>query len=456
MLFKKFIQFVIPSILSMWIFALYTMVDGLFVSHGVGEYALAAVNLSMPYTIFIFSIGLMLATGTSTLISIFLGEGHSERAHNTFNQNLAVIVVMGILISLATFFNLERIAYFLGASPETIEYVKGYMGWISAFAVFFIVSYNMEILVKTDGSPRVQTVGVLSCALVNIVLDYLFVIRFHMGVEGAAIATGIAQVTSTCIFLLYFKFKAKRLTFRKFRPDFSVYKRIIPLGLSDSLTEMSGGLVIFLFNHMIVSVIGSKGLVSYTVISYINTLALNSMAGISQGIQPLVSFHHGAKQKELCHKLLKYAMTFAMISGTFFFVLAEFAPQLPVYLFLGRENESLFSYSVLAMRLYGISFAFVGINVVTAGFFTAIERPAFSVVISSARSFILLSASLVVMTALLGEYGIWLSTCVSEGLCLILSLCFLYHYARQNKKVAEKLKPPFIQGSPKCLAGKPE
>lgn len=433
MLLKKFFRFIIPSIISMWIFALYTMVDGIFVAHGVGEYALAAVNLSMPYTIFIFSVGLMLATGTSTIISIFLGEGREEEAHNTFNQNLAVLVVVGLALSVLTWLNLERIAYFLGATAETIDYVKGYLGWISVFAVFFIVSYNMEILVKVDGFPQIQMIGTLCCALTNVGLDYLFVMRFHMGVEGAAIATGIAQVISTSIFIIYFKFRARRLTFGKFHLNLSIYKRIIPLGMSDSLTEFSGGLVIFLFNHMILSVIGSKGLVSYTVISYINTLALNSMAGISQGAQPLISFDYGAGHRENYHKLLKYGMAAAAVSGVFFFSLAEFFPHLPVFLFLGSGDRGLFDYTVLAMRLYGISFALVGFNVVAAGFFNAIERPVFSIILSSARSFIVLSACLVVMAALLGEYGIWLSTCASEALCLLITVFFFYRYRRSVK-----------------------
>lgn len=441
MVLKKFIKFVIPSILSMWIFALYTMVDGIFVSYGVGEYALAAVNLSMPFTIFIFSVGLLMATGASTLIAIFLGEGKSDRAHHVFNQNLVVLVVLGILISVVTYYNLESIALFLGAGPETLSYVKGYMGWISILAVFFIVSYNMEILVKTDGSPHIQMMGVFLCAISNIVLDYLFVIRLHMGVEGAAIATGIAQVASTCIFIFYFKFKGKHLTFRKFRFDLSIYKRIIPLGLSDSITELSAGLVIFLFNRIILSVIGNDGLISYTVISYVNTLALNSMAGIAQGIQPLVSYYYGSGKQSYCHKLLKYGLIASLLSGAFFLMLAEVFPQLPVALFLSRSDEALRIRSIDAMRYYGLSFAIVGINVVAAGYFTAIERPIYSLTISSARSFLLLSASLVVMSFLFGEHGIWLSTCVSEFFSLMITLFLFKRYRSEHTSSAFSFEP---------------
>lgn len=435
MLLKKFFRFMVPSILSMWIFALYSMVDGIFVSRGVGEYALAAVNLSMPFTIFMFSVGLLLATGSSTLINIFLGEGKPEKASNTFNQNLVILIVIGVLITIVTRLNLDRLAVFLGAGPETIEYVKGYVGWISVFSVFFVVSYNMEIIVKTDGAPHLQMIGVFSCAMVNVVLDYLFVIRLNLGVEGAAIATGIAQVVSTCIFICYFLFRGKKLGFRRFHFDFGVYRRIIPLGLSDSITELSGGLVIFLFNRMILKVIGSEGLVSYTVISYVNTLALNSMAGIAQGNQPLISFQHGAGKREVCHCFLRYGLCAAAVSGVFFLALSELAPQLPVWLFLGHRDGALIAESVRALRLYGIAFSIVGFNVVSAGFFTAVDRPAYSFTISLARSFVLLVVCLVSMTALFGEVGIWLSPFVCEALCLFISGYFFLRYRRSLVKL---------------------
>lgn len=435
MLLKKFFRFVIPSIISMWIFALYTMFDGIFVAHGIGEYALAAVNISMPYTILIFSIGLLMAMGTSTMINIYLGEGKTEEAQNTFNQNLFILLIVGVGITVFTLFNLESIAYFLGATAETIEYVKKYLGCISIFAVFFIISYNLEIFVKSDGCPQLQMLGVFFCAVGNVAMDYVFVLKLHKGVEWAALSTGLAQVLSTALFFIYFKFKGKKLTFKKFRFNLAIYKRIIPLGISDSLTELSGGLVIFLFNQVILATIGNRGIVSYTVISYVNTLALNSMAGISQGIQPLVSFHYGAGERKLCHKLLKYAMIGAAVSGVFFVSMALFAPQLPVSMFLNKENMDFFSYSVMAMRLYGLSFAFVGINVVAAGYFTAIEKPIYSIIISAARSFVVLSLCLISMTALFGEYGIWLSTGVSEGVCLVISLFFFLRYRKERKSV---------------------
>ena len=203
-LVSKFFKFTIPSIVSMWIFSLYTMVDGIFVAHGVGSHALGAVNLSMPFVSLIFTIGILLATGTSTVLSLALGQGDEDRARNYFNQNLAVVIVLSLALTAAVLLNLDRVAIFLGATGDLLPLVKEYVAIIACFSVFFTVSYNLEVQVKADGAPHVSTIGVLSCAIMNVVLDYVFVMHFHWGVWGAALATGLAQVTSTVVFVIYF------------------------------------------------------------------------------------------------------------------------------------------------------------------------------------------------------------------------------------------------------------
>ena len=158
-LVHRFFKFAVPSIVSMWIFSLYTMVDGMFVAWGVGEHALAAVNLSMPFTSLVFTLGILLATGTSTVLSIALGQGDLERARKYFNQNLWVTGGASVLLGIAVLLNLERVALFLGATPATLNYVKEYVGAIACFAACFTISYNLEVQVKANGAPQVSTIG---------------------------------------------------------------------------------------------------------------------------------------------------------------------------------------------------------------------------------------------------------------------------------------------------------
>lgn len=424
MLLKKFFKFVLPSIVSMWIFALYTMVDGMFVAWGVGESALASVNLSMPYVIMIFTIGLLMATGTSTLISISLGKKEEEQASRLFTMNLAVLTVLSLAVTAVSLIFLEPIALFLGASPDNLTYVKEYVGTISVFAVFFILSYNMEALVKTDGTPMVSAIGVTACGLTNVILDYVFVMKFHWGVFGAAFATGLAQVASTVIFFIYFAKFRKILRFRKFKLDFRVYKRIIPLGMANGFTELSGGLVVFMFNQVILAVIGEAGIVSYTVISYINTLVLNTMSGIAQGVQPIISYHYGASEVSSCRKLLKYAMILTLSVSAVYCLMLELCPHLFVGIFLPKEEAELFAYTERALQLYSLSFLFLGFNVVSAGYFTAVEKPVFSFLISAGRGLAFLAGALGILVAALGEIGIWLSPLASETVCAVMTAVF--------------------------------
>ena len=428
-LLKRFFRFVIPSIVSMWIFSLYTIVDGLFVAHGVGDHALAAVNLSMPFTSLVFTLGILLATGTSTVIAISLGQKDLERARNYFNQNLVVTALVSLLLGGLVLLNLERIALLLGATPSTLLYVKEYVGTIAVFAPFFTISYNLEVQVKANGAPHISSIGVTSCGLMNVLLDYIFVMHFHWGVWGAALATGLSQVTSTTVFVLYFLKHKERLRFSRFKPELRVYRRILPLGVSDGLGELSNGLVIFLFNQVILSVLGEDAIVTYTIISYVNTLVLMTMIGTAQGLQPLASFHKGAGEIHICHRLLRYALLLTTALSLVCFLGVELGAPGIVNLFL-EEGSPLIAGSIHALRLYAVGFAILGFNVVLAAFFTAMERPSYAFPISIGRSLVLMAASLFTMAALFGGDGIWLSSTVSEGLCLLLSLFFLFRYRK--------------------------
>ncbi len=436
-LVHRFFKFAVPSIVSMWIFSLYTMVDGMFVARGVGEHALAAVNLSMPFTSLVFTLGILLATGTSTVLSIALGQGDLERARNYFNQNLWVTGGASVLLGIAVLLNLERVALFLGATPATLDYVKEYVGAIACFAACFTISYNLEVQVKANGAPQESTIGVLSCALMNVGLDALFVLVFRWGVWGAALATGLAQATSVAVFFLYFLTHRERLRLGRFRPDLRIYRRILPLGLSDGLSECSNGIIIFLFNQTILRVIGEDAVVSYTIISYVNTLVLMTMIGAAQGIQPLVSFHLGAGERPVCHTFLRYGLTLvALCSGVSFAAVWLGAPAV-VGLFLPGEG-ALFAYSVSALRRYAPVFLVMGFNVLLAGFFTAVERPIASFTISFSRGLVLLAGCLALLSSRFGEAGIWISPLVCEVLCLGLTAGFSLHYVRSLRRIPEQ------------------
>ena len=292
-LLAQFLRFSSATVASLMVFSLYSIVDGLFVAKGVGDYAMAAVNLSVPFTNVMFSIAVTFAVGTSTILSIYLGQGNREHANRLFSQNLVLLAIIGLTITALVLVFLEPFALLLGAEEETLGYTMSYLRGLAPFAICFIVSYNLEILVKTDGRPMLAILTVCIGCLTNCVLDYVAIFVLNWGAWGAAFATGLSQLLTCIIYVTHFFGKHTTFHLVRFRPEGSIYRRLIPIGLADGVTELCNGVMIFLFNHVILRCIGTDGLVSYTIIAYTNTLVVNIMLGVSQGSQPLVSFQYG-------------------------------------------------------------------------------------------------------------------------------------------------------------------
>lgn len=431
---RQFFRFTIPTILSMVAFSLYTLVDGIFVAKGVGETALAAVNLSSPYNSFMFAVGLLLAVGMSTTIAIRLGNGKHQEASSLFTRNLVTAMAVSVVITVLTLCNLRSVAGFLGAEGDTLGYVMEYVGGVSPFAICFICSYNMEILVKTDGTPILSTIGVSLAGVTNLALDWLFVMVFHWGVRGAAIATGLAQVVSMVLYLFYFAKRSKQLHFVKIslKPSkFAIYRKTLPLGVADSITEMSNGVVLFAFNQTILRLIGESGVVSYTVIGYVNTLVLMVMSGIAQGIQPISSFYYGRQDRKSYETILKMALAMALAFSVGSFLVCQVFGNGIVGLFIKRDSL-LFESSVLALRKYAWAFVLMGFNVVLAAFFTSIERPACSFPISVGRGLIFPVAALAVVPAVAGAERLWYAGAVSEVAAAVIAVLFFTGYLRKR------------------------
>lgn len=425
---KGFWRFIWPSVAAQWIFALYTMVDGMFVARGVSEVALSAVNIASPFVNFLFSVSILFAVGTSTIVAICLGKGEKQKADEVYTQGMAALLVISGIIMAGIFVNLERTALFLGATEVTMEYVKHYILSILPFAWCFIISYSFEILVKTDGYPQFATAAVTAGAVMNCILDYLFVMVFGWGVAGAGAATGLSQCALVFLYMSHFLSPKATIRFRKFRWDPSQLVRGVKIGLPSCLTEFSAGIAVFLFNHTILKYLGNDGIISYTVIGYVNTIVVMSIAGIAQGAQPMISFYYGKGERDKYRTLLRYGLTASIGLGIVAFAASLVGADLLVSIFISRELAELRDYTVEVFRVFSLSFLVMGINVQMGGFFTAVERPGPALVISVGRGFVTLALALKICGVLFGGPGIWWAPALSELLCLCLTLAFSYRY----------------------------
>lgn len=439
-LLKHFFHFSAATVASLMVFSLYSIVDGLFVARGVGEYAMTAVNLSVPFVNLLFSIAVIFAVGTSTIIAYLLGQKNAQSANKLFSQNLATLVVIGVTISVLVLAFTEPLARLLGAEEVTLEYTIYYLQGLAPFAVCFMISYNLEVLVKTDGRPRLALVTVCVGCVTNCVLDYLAIFHWGLGIWGAAAATGLSQLLTCIIYLTHFL--GKHTTFHpvRFRMDWKIYRRLLPIGISDGLTELCNGLMIFLFNHTILRCIGTDGLVAYTIIAYANTLVINITMGVSQGSQPLISFQNGRGDGTAIGNLLRYGLrTMCGIAAVCFTVLFLAAPKL-VAVYLPEAGAEMLTFATDAFRRYSLCYLPVGFNIYIAGFLTAMERPLPAVSISTGRGLILQGSILLLLAAVLGGSSIWFAPVISEVLCLGLSVFFLLRLRRTH--------PVFSKGKP--------
>jgi len=418
-LWKKLMHYLIPSVAAQWVFALYTMVDGMFVARGVSEVAMAAINISMPFISLIFSLTLIIAVGSSTIISIHFGRKETDAANRTYTQNLLSALVLSLVIVLLVLLGLDSIAVCLGADQTTLVYVKTYLGTIACFTPFFMLGYYFEILIKADGRPRLATLIVTTGSVANCILDYVFIFVIPWGIFGAAFATGLSQAIACGLYLVYFLGPHAKLRLRKFRFSPRLLWRTCKLGVPSGVTELSSGLMIFLFNHAILRWIGTDAVVSYTIVAYVNTIIVMSMTGIAQGMQPLISYYYGRNERETGRLLLKYAQAAAGVLTLAISVPTWLGANGIVSLFISADMPDLRAYSVEVFRVFGLSFLLVGVNVVFSGYFTAVECSQYALVISLSRGFVLIAGSLWVLSSLFGGSGIWWAPACSEALTLM-------------------------------------
>ena len=461
---SRFIQYVLPSVAAMWVYTIYTMADGIFVARGVGEQALAAVNLCMPMINGAFSMGILFAVGASTRASICKGRGDTQESNRVFTIGAVTVAAIGLLTALTATLLLPQLARLLGADAETLPYVKGYLGIIVLFLPFYMTSYYLEVLAKADGFPKLAIKTSIAGALTNIVLDAIFVLLFHWGIESAAVATGLSQAMTFSIYLRHFLARTPLrkaavsaangtaadatlstpaaanpgFTFVRVRWQPQAVVRFAKLGLADCVTELSIGLCIFVFNRTLLAVSGSEGVVIYTVISYFGQLVLMTMMGINQGSQPLISYYYGRGKSDFCSYIFRLALCCAGVCAIVAFVIGFFCPAPIVNIYIDHGvNPELYARGIRAFRLYAPAFLPLGIVIPMMGYFTSLELPKQAMSISLGRGMLFAICALLLLAFLFGEPGIWISAVVSETCTLILAL-LLYRHDRKSGRFAQE------------------
>ena len=431
---KRFLKYIIPSILSMWVYALYTMVDGFFVSNFCGEVEFSAINISMPIVTSFFALGILFSIGTQALVGFNLGQKNIKTANEVFTTGIVSILFVGILYTILISIFLRDVIGFLGSTSETHEYVYEYLRTVVPFGVFFMTTYQLEVLVKVDGFPIISAVSVLVAALTNLLLDYVFIAQFDWGLRGAALGTGIAQVVSTALMTAHFLKRRGNIAFSK-SINFKNLKKTLPLGGGDALAEIAIGYTVLLFNTTLQKYMGKEGVIIYTVISYVSIFATVTMTGIAQGLAPLFSYESGRNDMGKIKQLIKLGFLSVVSIGTvFIFVLQLFSSEI-VGFFL-NENSELFNSATAAIKKYSSAYIFIGINVLMVTLFASLRKGKCAILISLLRTPIFITIVMKIYELAFQDDKIWFVPAVSEILTCIISIYLLNRIVFKNKKMA--------------------
>ena len=419
----------------MIIFSLYSMVDGFFVSKYVGVEALSAVNLSTPFINIVFALGIIAAVGSQTMCGVFIGRKNYMKANKIFSFNIKTVTIFSIILTVLFYFNMDTIARLLGATEELGPLVIEYLGHIVYFVPFLMISYNFEVMVKVDGFPRLAVATVITCGLSNVILDYVFVGLMGHGLAGAAVATGFSQVISTVVYLIHFTVGKSNLEFVEVKFSFDTLKSIFSLGVGDFVSEVGIAMIVLFYNIFIIKFLGEKSIATFSVISYVNNLALTCFAGITQGTQPLLSYYYGKKDYDSLKKLFRLATAAIFVTGVVFLAASQLFPERIFRIFLDVDKETL-SYSVESLRKFSISFMITGFNVLIAAVCVSFLKPKYSVTINILRSFVTIYLALFVLT-MVEPRLIWFASALSEAVTLIFAYIFYRKLSRENQEKYE-------------------
>lgn len=429
--YGRLLRFTMPSIVMMVFTSIYGVVDGIFVSNFAGKTAFAAVNLIMPYLMIFGTLGFMIGTGGTALISMTLGMGDQKKANGLFSMLTYVCLLGGVVLTAVAIGLLRPAAIALGAEGEMLEHCVLYSKIVLLALPAYVAQFAFQSFCVAAEKPKLSLWMTVAAGVCNMVLDALFVGVFRWGLMGAAIATAISQVLGGVIPLVYFA-RPNPSILRLGRPSFDMKAllRTCTNGSSELMSNVSMSLVSMLYNLQLIKYAGEDGIAAYGVIMYVNFIFISVFIGFSIGNAPLVGYHHGAgnhaELKNLLRKGVVVLLSLAVLMVTSGQLLAKPLAQIFV-----SYDSALMDMTIRGFRIYTLSFLLCGFNIYGSSFFTALNNGLISALISFIRSLVCQTAAVLLLPIWLELDGIWCSIVAAELVALTLTAVFLFAFRKK-------------------------
>ncbi len=410
----RLLRFTFPSVVMLVFTSVYGVVDGLFVSNFTGKTAFAAVNFIMPVLMLLGGAGFLFGTGGGALIAKTLGEGDQKKADETFSLVVYAAAFCGAMIAAASFFALPAVVSFLGAAGDLLEASVRYGRIVCATLPLYIMQYEFQCLFAVAGKTNLGLFVTVATGCTNMVLDALFVAGFGWGLEGAAVATAIAQGVGGIVPIVYFSRKnASTLRLGTCRLDFSALAKTITNGSSELVNSVSASVVGMLYNVRLLKYAGENGVASYGVLMYVGFIFNAVFIGYSVGASPVVGFHYGAQDHKELRGLRKKSLAIVAVCAVCMFAAGRVFARPLAGIFVGYD-AALLEQTVRAFGIFSFSFLLSGFSIFGSSFFTALNDGLTSALISFLRTFVFQCAAVLLLPLLFSTDGIWLSCPAAE------------------------------------------
>ena len=423
----------LPAIVGTVVMALYNIVDRIFIGQGVGPLAISGLALTFPFMILLMAFGMLIGAGSAARISITLGENNIDKAEKILaNAFTLTLIISGSVVILSYIFMSDLLRLF-GGTEKTIQYAEQFMRIIIPGGIFSALSFGFNNIMRASGYPRKAMYTMIICAVINAILDPIFIFGFHWGIQGAAIATNISYLIGTIWVLSHFMKQDSNLRFRRknFRLEKDIVKSIVSIGMSPFSMQLATSFVIVLVNSTLIHYGGDLAIGAFGIINSINTLVIMVIIGLNQGTQPIVGYNFGAKLYGRMFRTLKYGIVIATVLTTLGFIIGTFLPSVMASLFT-RDIE-LQSIATKALRISVIMFPIIGAQIVITNFFQSIGKAKVSIFLSLTRQFLFLVPCLFILPPIFGLTGAWSAMPVSDGLSTIVSFVTILYFVRRFK-----------------------
>lgn len=422
---QEFGKYVSQSVLSQLGVSCYILADTYFISKGVGADGLTALNLAIPVFSVMNGCGFMLGIGSGTKYGIMKGTGNEKRGDVLFTSSLCVVTVLAVIFMLIGLLASDPITVLAGANAEVYDMTRTYLQVILLFSPMFMINNLLGAMIRNDGNTSLAMTAMLSGCLFNIVFDYIFVFPMGLGLFGAVLATAVAPIISILILLQHFVKKKNQFRLIRVRPELRLVASAAGLGVPSLVTEVSSGLVIAVFNLLILGLAGNVGVAAYGVVANISIVVIAIYNGIAQGVQPLLSREYGRSQEKNVHRFLGWAMMLTAILAMVIYVGIYWNADVIAMIFNSGRDMDLQRIAVEGLKIYFTACPFVGANILLAIYFAATDQAAPAQMISLLRGLIVIIPLAFIMANVAGLTGVWMTFPLTELVVCVVA-CGLY------------------------------